>query len=267
MPDADALVVYDWTTALAAAALPEGCGRRFYLVQADEALLGAPPKLVEQSLRLPYCRIVVSTALKRTLADRYGLAAEGPVVNGVDLEQFHVDGDGTGQRVGMVYWRLRYKASQDGLRAVELARREHPDLRLVLFGRDLPDACLLTKAEFHYDPPQKALRRIYSSCGIWLSPSRVEGSGMPVQEAMACGCAVIATDCGAVRDFGRHGENLLIVPPGDVEGMAAHIAALAADEGRRRRIADAAAASMRACTWERAAAQLEAIIARHARLQ
>ena len=71
VPDGDAVVVYDWSTALRAAALPNRCGRKFCLVQAEECLLGAPERWVRAALSLPYECIVVSNWLKSRLRTHY----------------------------------------------------------------------------------------------------------------------------------------------------------------------------------------------------
>jgi glycosyltransferase involved in cell wall biosynthesis len=264
MPDGDALIVYDWTTALRAAALPERCGRKFYLIQADESLLGVPERRARAAYQLPYELIVVSSWLKARMRDRYAQDAAGPVLNGIDFRQFHDTGGDSSRsrRVGMIYWSAPYKASRDGLQALAGAREHFRDLEVILFGRDVPDRRLPDYARFHYDPPQDTLRDLYSSCGVWLSPSLIEGGGMPVQEAMACGCAVVATDVGAVRDFGRPGDNLLVVPPGDVPAMSRPIISLLEDKRLREQLAAAAKADIRRYTWERATDQFEDILER-----
>ena len=262
LPEADALVVYDWASALRAAPLPARFGRKFYLVQAEEVQLGAPAELAARAFRLPYCKVVVSSWLKRMMADNYGEEAKGPVINGVDFDQFHDAGgdEKRSQRVGMMYASAPYKGSRDGIRAIELARRECPDIELLVFGRDAPSFPLPAPTRFYYDPPQEMLRNLYSSCGIWISPSLVEGSPMPVQEAMACGCAVVTTNVGGVQDWARPGVNVVVVAPGDVNAMAAEVVALHRDQERRRAIAAAASADIRQFTWERAAEQFEQIL-------
>jgi glycosyltransferase involved in cell wall biosynthesis len=65
-------------------------------------------------------------------------------------------------------------------------------------------------------------------------PSLNEGMGRVVVEAMAAGRAVIASDVGGLRDLVVHGENGLLVPPGNAAALAAAIRTLYRDPKRRR---------------------------------
>jgi glycosyltransferase involved in cell wall biosynthesis len=49
--------------------------------------------------------------------------------------------------------------------------------------------------------PSYQLGVLYRSADCFVLPTRGEGWGMPIMEAMACGLPVIATDWGAHRDF------------------------------------------------------------------
>jgi glycosyltransferase involved in cell wall biosynthesis len=56
---------------------------------------------------------------------------------------------------------------------------------------------------------------------LFVLPSRWEGMPYVLMEAMAAGVPVVATDVNGSRDIVVHGETGLIVPPGDVDALAA----------------------------------------------
>lgn len=68
----------------------------------------------------------------------------------------------------------------------------------------------------------EALLRAYSCADVFVLPSRVESWGLVINEAMAAGLPVIATDrVGCVDDLVREGENGCVVP----SASPAHLAA------------------------------------------
>ena len=69
-----------------------------------------------------------------------------------------------------------------------------------------------------------------------VQPSHFEAMGLAAAEAMAAGLPVIASDTGGYRDFVTHEQTGLLVPPGDVEALAAAITRLADDSALRSRL-------------------------------
>ena len=82
--------------------------------------------------------------------------------------------------------------------------------------------------------PVKELSSAYARAGIFVLPSRSEGFPNALIEAMAHGCPSISFDIDAgPSDIIRDGENGILVPDGDIEGLATALRELADDESRR----------------------------------
>jgi len=84
--------------------------------------------------------------------------------------------------------------------------------------------------------------RVQDIVGVWrgadiaVVPS-LGGEGMPrsMLEAAACARPLVVADVPGCRQFVRDGSEGLVVPPGDVEALAAALARLAAEPDLRRR--------------------------------
>jgi glycosyltransferase involved in cell wall biosynthesis len=63
------------------------------------------------------------------------------------------------------------------------------------------------------------LRRLLAAAGAMALPSRYEGFGLPVLEALASGTPVLASDLPVLREVG--GEHVRYLPPGDPDAWAA----------------------------------------------
>jgi glycosyltransferase involved in cell wall biosynthesis len=102
-----------------------------------------------------------------------------------------------------------------------------------------------------YVPPAD-LNALYGAATMVAYPSRYEGFGLPPLEAMACGAPVVASRVASLPEL--VGDAALLVTPGDTGELAAAIADLVADEGRRRELAGAGMARARRFSWDHTAA-------------
>lgn len=101
---------------------------------------------------------------------------------------------------------------------------------------------------------EEDLAALYACARAVVVPSRAEGFGLPVLEAMQSGVPVVTTDDPALVEVG--GGAALVVPVDDAEALAAAAAEAAAEgQGRLRRVA---AGRRRAedFSWDAAAARM-----------
>ena len=92
---------------------------------------------------------------------------------------------------------------------------------------------------------------VYRGAAAFVFPSRYEGFGLPVLEAMACGVPVVASDAASIPEV--VGAAGILLPPDDAEGMAGALLQLLQEgafhaEMRRRALAQAGRFS-----WEQTA--------------
>jgi glycosyltransferase involved in cell wall biosynthesis len=79
---------------------------------------------------------------------------------------------------------------------------------------------------------------------IFVLPTLSEAFSNALMEAMACGCAAVASNVGGNPEQVRHGENGLLFAPGDVEDLARQLRTLVLDDELRTRMASAGAAGV-----------------------
>ena len=107
--------------------------------------------------------------------------------------------------------------------------------------------------------------RLFRASDAALLSSAWENFPHAVVEALAVGCPVVATRVGGIPEVVRDGENGLLVPPLDTDGLASAISRLADDSGLRARVAAAAAASVASHTEQAVFSAIEAELEKAAR--
>jgi glycosyltransferase involved in cell wall biosynthesis len=91
------------------------------------------------------------------------------------------------------------------------------------------------------------LPALYRGADVVVMPSRAEGFGLPVLEAMACGATVVSYDNTSLPEV--VGEAGVLVPDGDRELLGRAIADLLEDPDRRAALGQLALARARRFTW------------------
>lgn len=139
--------------------------------------------------------------------------------------------------------RLSHQKGYDVLLdALSLARANMPPFRLTIVGHDdegiRPE--LVRRAEelelsesIHFRGFGDDIPSEMADFDVFLLPSRWEGFGLVLLEAMASKLPVIASDAGPVREIVVDGVTGLLVPPGDAGALAEALVKVASDPGIR----------------------------------
>jgi len=265
VPDGDVVIATWWRTAFDVVGLPPQKGAKAYFVQHHEVHDHQPKALAGGSYHLPLKKIAVAGWLAREMGETYGDHDTVVVPNAVDTDYFDAPARArnTPPRVGLMYAATPFKGVDISLKAIEIARRDHPDLDVVAFGRGEPqaDLPLPPRTTYHRDPAQSDIPGIYAACDAWMVGSRSEGFGLPILEAMACRTPVVATQTGAAPDLIETGRNGMVVPLEDPDAMGRALSDLLSQSPDDwRAMSDAAYVTARSWSWDDAAQAFEAAL-------
>jgi len=107
------------------------------------------------------------------------------------------------------------------------------------------------------------LHALYKGATVVASASWLEGFGLPPLEALARGIAPIVSNLPVYDE--TLGDGALRFAPGDEDGLAAGLVALAGEPALRERVVAAGQAAIAPLTWERAATNLHGVLERAAK--
>jgi glycosyltransferase involved in cell wall biosynthesis len=216
--------------------------------------------MVPRSARRADRVLTVSEQTKRDLVEFYGLDETKIVVtpNGVD-DRFRPGRDRDDADAYLLFVGA-LQARKDPVTAIEALSLVDTGLRLVLVGPDKGaerksrDAVarlgLNGRVEFAGHVEMDELASLYRDAEALVFPSRYEGFGLPVVEAMASGTPVVAAAAGAVPEVA--GDAAILVEPGDPVALAGGIERALAD---RERLVRAGLERAKRYSWAQTAEQ------------
>jgi glycosyltransferase involved in cell wall biosynthesis len=196
--------------------------------------------MVPRSVRRAERVVSVSATTSQDLIERYSVEADKIAVipNGVD-EEFSPDGPSEDGAPYLLFVGA-LQARKDPLTAIEALALVDSDLRLVLVGPDKGAAANARRmaarlgldghVELAGHVDKLALAALYRGAEALVFPSRYEGFGLPVLEAMASGTPVVASSAGAIPEIA--GDAAVLVEPGDAVALASGIERALADRER-----------------------------------
>ncbi len=297
IPDADVIVATAWETAQIVNEVNPKKGIKFYFIQHyevwdiwnDDASWDKAEKIepdatkicltmhkvvpenknlkkikeaVDKTYKLPLKKIVISSWLKELIEKEFNENVEGIIVNGVNFDIFYQERTvKTGKRILMPFRSIaKWKGTEDGLKTFSIVKEKRPQAEFAVYGNDIHDNVPDWIRKYGRISDDE-LRKLYSSSDIFVLSSWIEGCQLPPMEAMACGCAVVATDVGGITDYAIPGKTVLVSPPRKPELIANNIIKLIDDRAEMLRISEAGHGFIKQFTWERATCQLETIFA------
>lgn len=218
--------------------------------------------------------LAISTNTARDIREFFHipLGQQNVILNGLDHERFCPSADGANPAAKRTRWNLEHPFF------LYVSRLEHPaknHVRLIdafnafkaatgspwllaLGGSDWHGADVIRRkaaeSPFAADirflgfVPDADLPDLYRAAGAFVYPSLFEGFGLPPVEAMACGCPVISSTRGALREV--VGRAALAVNPEDVADMTAALTTVSSDEAKRDALIEAGFCNAARFDWK-----------------
>ena len=156
------------------------------------------------------------------------------------------------------------KGLEFALLAMPRVLEKCPNARLVVVGKsgfrgtDDPGwfrvlanrAGIEESVEMHESVSQEMLMQLYSDCDVLVLPSRNEGWGLSLMEAMAFEKPVVATRVGGIPELVVDGKEGLLVESGDVSGLADAVGKLLGDPSLRAKMGRAGLDRVKDFSWD-----------------
>jgi phosphatidyl-myo-inositol alpha-mannosyltransferase len=273
---------------IAAASYPDAPVVGTFHAWSDQARLYRAGRVVARRITSPLAaRIAVSSAAARFHAEALGIGVEDFTIipNGVETARFaaarhrHVEpartdvdhaSGGRGDDAPTVLFVGRLEERKGLAVLLAAARRRWDDghrLRVLVVG-DGPGLAAARRAvpvrhredvTFLGRVDDDALVAAHEAADLFVSPALGgESFGIVLLEAMAAGTPVIASDIPGYRTVVTDTVDARLVPPGDVEALAAMIGTLQADGRQRARLVQAGCATADAHDWRVVAERIRA---------
>ncbi|NOZ76304.1 MAG: glycosyltransferase family 4 protein [Euryarchaeota archaeon] len=211
------------------------------------------------------CRrlIAVSRYLKE---EAVGIGADGSkievIYGGVEVpaEESGTASGGGGYTVTFVGALVRQKGADVLLEAFREVRARVPDARLQVVG-DGPERARLEGMEVEgveFLGYVDSVDEVYQGTDLLVQPSREEGFGLVILEAMARGIPVVASRVGGIPevvgpDYGG------LVPAGDPASLAEAVVRVLQDPGLRESLARKGRERAREFSWEKMAKEVNSV--------
>lgn len=211
---------------------------------------------IEKSQRI----LVPSKFIKKSLCNEWKVDEDKVIVTyeAVDEEFLSIK---TNKRINFDY--LFYVGNAhphkniEGLIKAFLILRKKHKIKLVLAGKD-NYFWTRVKKEYQYKDIVYAgqisdtqLKTYYENAKAYVMPSFEEGFGIPILEAMSCGCPVVSSNRGSLPEVG--GDAALYFDPYDINDMVKKISSVLDDEKIRQKLIEKGLKRYKQFSWRKLA--------------
>lgn len=234
--------------------------------------------LIPRSLRLAKLIVAPSEFTKREIMDRYGTseAKISVIYNAVASEFFEERGENREairEKYRLPKSFLLYVGTLQPRKNIPILieafarlREEDPNLGLVLIGNreghhfdseideTITRLGLENSVVFPGFIDQEDLPTLLGLARVFAFPSRYEGFGIPILEAMSCGVPVVASDIPALREAG--GDAALFVASENVEALSHALRTLSLSGSIRETLIEKGKLRARYFSWKESARSL-----------
>jgi len=142
------------------------------------------------------------------------------------------------RKVALCVGRIAYQKGQDILvSAWQKVYSKYPDWELHFYGKADPDFLDTSNlpSNIRFFPPVQDVKSVYIDSSIYVMPSRFEGFGMVLIEAMACGLPCISFNCNyGPADIIKNNVDGILVENGDIDDLACQIIKLIEKQNLRK---------------------------------
>ncbi len=167
------------------------------------------------------------------------------IPNGLDVGSFRIDVPRRPGRIVMVGRDEPRKGIDVMLRALPGIRAVHPDAELHVIGSERP---AMEGVVWHGRVRDREKRELLASARIYVAPHLGgESFGIVLAEAMAAGCAVVASDLAAFRAVG--GDAVAYFEVSNHAALSSQVNGLLSDSGRVTEMTAAAAIRVDSFDW------------------
>jgi glycosyltransferase involved in cell wall biosynthesis len=240
---ADYIIATSWETAEILKKIVKDGQIPIYFIQGDETKFDEVCRMnweqrVVSTWKYNWKKIVVAEYLKQTIKKYDNNVIR--ISNGLDFNHYKIYKSINNRNcwnIAMIAHMFKLKGTEDGVKALEIVHKKYNNLEVTFFSVYPRMDYIPEWINYKFNPTQEEIIEIYNNSSIFISASYTEGFGLPVAEAMACGCCTIITDISSYHDFTLPNKTSLYSPVGNYKIMAKNIITVLEDDPLRQNLA------------------------------